>query len=267
MRIVICLMLLGALSPARADDWLNAAKTKTLKTFTGDSEMKKADLEKDRRGKVVIRRLKPQNKSDWNTDPTALPYFFYQLRQRTEGKFPAYLDNEGLEIGSKEIFEYPVIYFTSHYEFTFSDDEVANLKKYLARGGTLLLDDCSGSGAFTGAAPSNVQRIIPGAKMELMLVESKDYRDLFNLVYHLKELPPAGRSQFRQPFQVALLNGRPAIMLCPNDYGCAWEVSTPPTALNPLGGNAHGPDTPTTNKHRELRYQLSINWFFYALTH
>jgi len=264
---VVLFLFLSCLKPVWAADWLSEAKTKTIKTFDGESELKSTDFKKDRRGKVVIRRLKPINKSDWNTDPTALPYFTYQLRQRTNGKYPIYLDNEGLEIASKEIFEYPMIYFTSHYPFTFSDDEVENLKKYLARGGTLLLDDCTGSGGFTGSVPSNVQRIIPGAKMELMLPKSKKYNDLFTLIYHHDELPPMPRSQFRQPFQVAVLNGRPAILVCPNDYGCNWEVSTPPTALMPLGGNAHGETTPASTNTRELIYQISINWFFYAVTH
>jgi hypothetical protein len=259
-----CLLL--TLAPAHAEDWLKAAATKKVKTFIGDGPMKKVDVKTERRGKVVLRRIKPQNKSDWNTDPTALPYFFYQLRQRTDGKFPAYLDNEGIELVGDEIFDYPIIYFTSHYPFTLSDDEVENLKKYLARGGTLLLDDCTGSGGFTDAVPSNVQRLVPGAKLDLMLIDSKDYRDLFNIVYKVTKMP-GGKVQFMQPFQCAMLNGRPAILLCPNDYGCRWEISTPPTALNPLGGNAHGPTSPTGQKQREDTYQLSINWLFYALTH
>ncbi len=267
IKTVIAIILSFYSFHLNAENWLDSAKTKTIKTFNGDTEIMKTEQKKDRRGKVVLRRLIPVNKSDWNTDPTALPYLTYQIKQRTEGKFPIYLDNEGLEIISPEIFEYPVIYFTSHYSFTFSDDEVENLKKYLSRGGTLLLDDCTGSGGFTASVPSNVQRISPGAKTELMLEESKKYRDLFNMLYHLDRIPPAGRSQYEQPFQAVLINGRPAIMITPNDYGCGWEVSTPPTALMPLGGNAHGPTTPANAEYRELVYQISINWFFYALTH
>ena len=75
------------------------------------------------------------------------------------------------------------------------------------------------------------------------------------------------KEQFRQPFQCAYLNGRPAILVCPNDYGCYWEVSSPPTALNPLGNSAHSETTPSVQKNRELVYQISINWLFYALTH
>lgn len=264
------LLLLGLCLDPRAalaqGNWLQQAAQKKVVTFDGTNIETPADVKKDRRGKVVIRRIKPQAKSDWNTDPTALPYFFYQLRERTEGKFPVYLDNEGIELVGKEIFDYPVIYFTSHFPFQFSDEEVENLKKYLARGGTLLLDDCAGSGPFLDAVPSNVQRLIPGAEMKLMLKETKAFGDLFDLVYKLDALPEL-KEQFMQPFQCAYLNGRPAILVCPNDYGCYWEVSSPPTALNPLGNAAHSETTPTVQKSREEVYQISINWLFYALTH
>jgi hypothetical protein len=99
-----------------------------------------------------------------------------------------------------------------------------------------------------------------------MLKETNAFADLFHLVYEQDELPPL-KEQVRQPFQSDYINGRPAILVCPNDYGCSWEVSTPPTALNPLGNSAHGDTTPTTQAGRELVYQISINWFFYALTH
>jgi hypothetical protein len=252
-------------APAQ-DNWLQKAATKKIAKFDGTNQENTADLKTDRRGKVVVRRVKPKCKSDWNTDPTALPYFFYQLRERTQGKFPVYLDNEGIELVGKDIFDYPIIYFTSHFPFTFSDEEVENLKKYLARGGTLMLDDCTGSGPFMDSVPPNVQRIIPGAELKLMLKETKAFAGLFDLVYKLDGLPEL-KEQFMQPFQCAYLNGRPAILVCPNDYGCYWEVSSPPTALNPLGNAAHAETTPTVQKGREEVYQISINWLFYALTH
>jgi len=116
------------------------------------------------------------------------------------------------------------------------------------------------------SVPPNIQRIIPGAEPKQMLRESKEFFDLFNVVYEMKRLPLL-KEQFMQPLQAAYLNGRPAIIVCPNDYGCSWEVSTPPTALDPLGGNAHGPNTPTGQRGREEVYQFSINWLLYTLTH
>lgn len=265
-RLLVLGAFLLALPVLHAQDWLQQAADKPVTTFDGANQEAPVDLKKDVRGKVVLRRIKPQSKLDWNVDPTALPYFFYQLRERTQGRFPIYLDNEGIELTGKEIFDYPLIYLTSHLTWQFTDAEVENLKKYLARGGTLMLDDCAGSGPFMDSVPSNVQRLIPGAEMQLMLQDSKAYRDLFQLVYPMRGLPEH-KEQRMQPFQCAYFNGRPAIQVCPNDYGCDWEVSTPPTALNPLGNAAHGPTTPAEQAAREDCYQISINWLFYCLTH
>jgi hypothetical protein len=261
------LALAAVTSLARADgSWLQAAATRQVAKFDGSNIEKPRDENLDRRGKITMRRLNPQCKSDWNNDPTALPYLFYQLKERTQGKFPCYVDNEGLKLTGDGLFDYPLVYFTSHFAFQFSDEEVENLKKYLARGGTLLLDDCSGSGPFMDSVPPNVQRIVPGGDLKLMLKDTKEFADLFNLIFKLEGMPEL-KEQFMQPFQCAYVNGRPAILACPNDYGCQWEVSAPPTALNPLGAPAHADNTPTVQKSREEVYQLSINWLFYALTH
>ena len=262
---LIC-MFFGSGEAAAQDNWLKKAQTREVAKFEGAAAEGAADGRVDRRGKIVFRRVKPQCKSDWNNDPTALPYLYYQIRERTQGKYPIYLDNEGIELLGKDIFDYPLLYFTSHFSFEFTDEEVENLKKYLARGGTLLLDDCTGTGPFMDSVPTNVQRIIPGAEMKLMLKETKAFEGLFHLIYHLDSLPEL-KEQYMQPFQCAYLHGRPAILVCPDDYGCDWEVSSPPTALNPLGNPAHADVTPTVQKSREEVYQISINWIFYAVTH
>src|SRR5437867_101033 len=112
-------------SEARAqDNWLEEAVRKQRPTFDGTQVEAAPDVKKDRRGKVIVRRVKPQAKSDWNTDPTALPYFFYQIRERTAGKFPIFMDNEGIELVGNEIFDHPLIYFTSHFPIQLTPAEV-----------------------------------------------------------------------------------------------------------------------------------------------
>ena len=266
VRMIAVAAAIALAAGAARGDWLTDASSSRMKTFDGTEAPKRAGTKENLRGKVTMRRIKPECKSDWDNDQTALPYFFYQLRMRTYDKYPCYVDNEGISLLGNEIFDYPLIYFTSHHAFNFTDAEVENLKKYLARGGSLMLDDCTGSGPFMDCTPSNVQRIIPGADMKLMLRETKAFSNLFNIVYVLTAMPKL-KEQFMQPFQAAYLNGRPAITVCPNDYGCYWEVSSPPTALNPLGGAAHGETTPTGQVGREQVYQLSINWFLYVMTH
>ena len=71
---VTSLALICLAPQARGADWLAKAKTKKLKLFDGTTTQKGADRKRDRRGKVVVRRIKPLCKSDWNTDPTALPH-------------------------------------------------------------------------------------------------------------------------------------------------------------------------------------------------
>jgi len=245
-----------------AAHWLAETAKSPVKVFDGITPLRRADKEMDRRDKVVIRRVRPQCRSDWNNDPTALPQLTYQIQERTRGELPMYVDNSGIELIGEEIFDYPLIYFTSHYPFSFTEDEVENLKKYLARGGTLLLDDCTGSGPFMDSVYPNMQRIVPGAEMHLMLRSSKEFFDLFNMIYEVHGLPFISEYHVK-PFQAAYVNGRPAVLFCPNDYGCGWEVSVPPTAINPLGEAAHG----WSYSVREEVFRLSINWVFYALTH
>ncbi|MDP6631483.1 MAG: DUF4159 domain-containing protein [Kiritimatiellia bacterium] len=252
--------------PSAHAGWLQKGVKKEIKTFDGRSKADKDHDRIDRRGKVTIRRLRPRCHSDWSNDPTALPYFFYQVSLRTQNEFPVFVDNAGLDIDSEDIFNYPIIYFTSHYPFSFTDDEVENLKKYLKRGGTLWLDDCTGSGPFMESVPQNVQRIAPGAEIKQML-PTPEFSDLYNIVYPFSGVPQVGKEQFCRPMQAAYINGRPAIIFCPNDYGCFWEISTPPTALNPMGEGAHNYVGDGGFMVRDTVYKFSINWLFYTLTH
>ncbi|MBM4148938.1 MAG: DUF4159 domain-containing protein [Lentisphaerae bacterium] len=273
MRVGIAVALAAAFlaaPSARAvtgGGWLQTGVRKEIKLFDGRTKAAGREDEIDRRGKIVIRRLRPQCHSDWSNDPTALPYLFYQLSTRTDGMVPSYVDNTGLDIVSEEIFQYPIIYFTSHFSFNFTDEEVLNLRKYLERGGTLWLDDCTGCGPFMESVPQNVQRIAPGSEMKQMLRETPEFFDLYNLVYPFDGVPQVGKEQFCRPLQAAYVRGRPAIIFCPNDYGCFWEISTPPTALNPMGEGAHGYLDEGGFKVRDLVYAFSINWLFYTLTH
>ena len=259
-------LLCGPLPAPASADWLDAGSNSPIMVYDGKSDKDGDDEELDVRGKVTIRRINPQCYSDWNNDPTALPYLFYQLNRRLQEKFPIYVDNQGIKLTGDEIFDYPLIYFTSHYPFTFNDEEVENLKKYIAQGGSLWLDDCTGSGPFMDSVPVQVQRIAPGAETHLMLKSDPRFCDIFSMIYNLPALPDK-REDFRKPFQATLINGRPGVIFTPNDYGCDWEVSSPPTSMNPLGNPTHNAPSAKVQRWREQVYQISINWLFYSLTH
>ena len=248
-------------APARAD-WKDKVGKLNRTVLSADEARKRATVdEEERRNKVAFRRLKPSRPMDWNADPTALPQMLYQINKRTG--LPVYIDNNGLDPASPELLEYTVAYFTGHLGFSFTDEEVENLTMFLKRGGTLYLDDCYLRGsAFGDTVPAEVAKLIPGAEPVVLLENDPHVSDAFKMVYDPAWPGTSGIGENRY-WMYYVLDGRPAIYFSPNDDGCAWEVSTPPTAANPIGETiGHGGN----NYYREQVYQWVTNFILFALT-
>jgi len=215
----------------------------------------------DRRNKICMRRIKPAMPGvDWNTDPTAIPYMLYQIKKRT--KLPVHVNNDGLDVASDELFEYTVIYLTSHYRWAFDENESENVERFLRRGGTLMLDDCYNRGSpFADSVRPEVNKMIPDAEPHLVLHSDPRVQDMFSMTY--PGLWPGDNEDARH-WLYFLVDDRPSVFFSPNDDGCGWEISTPPSASNPIGeGIGHG----GTNRIRERMYQWITNWFLYIYTH
>ncbi len=218
--------------------------------------------ERDTRNKISMRRIKPSAEGvDWDTDPTAIPFMLYQVNTRTE--LPIYVNNEGLDVGSDKLFEHLVVYLTSHYEWSFNEAETENLSKWLKRGGTLMLDDCYNKGSpFADCVQPEVGKMIPGAEPTILLKTDRRVADAFKMVYNTPW--PGENMESMRAWQYFMLDDRPAVFFSPNDDGCGWEVSTPPTASNPIGeGIGHGGD----NEDREVFYKWLTNWMMFVYSH
>ncbi|MCX7933907.1 MAG: hypothetical protein N3A66_01450, partial [Planctomycetota bacterium] len=110
---------------------------------------------------------------------------------------------------------------------------------------------------------AEVGKLIPGAEPIMLFKEDPLVADCFKLVYPTP-WPGEISDMENRPWQYYALDQRPAVFFSPNDDGCGWEVSTPPSASNPIGeGIGHGGD----NRGRELMYQWAVNWVIFALTH
>jgi hypothetical protein len=261
----LCLLGLMLLSTSVfSQSWLErAGQLNSREISAEDAQAKSAETKRDQRNKVSIRRIQPAMKSvDWDCDPTAIPYVLYQINKRSE--LPVHINNDGLDVASDELFEHTVIYLTSHYAWSFNEKEVANLRRWLKRGGTLLLDDCYNRGSpFSDSVPIEVPRMIAGAESILLLADDPMVKDVFRMGY-TTPWPGTIHGMENRPWQYFMLDGRPAVFFSPNDDGCGWEISTPPTASNPLGeGIGHGGDNAT----RELFYQWATSWILYVYTH
>lgn len=86
-----------------------------------------------------IAKLHYDGGGDWYANPTALPNLFKFIRANTNAGIA--LSEDITDLKSPQLFQYPMIYMTGHGNVVFSEEEVINLRKYLAAGGFLHIDD------------------------------------------------------------------------------------------------------------------------------
>lgn len=116
------------------------------------------------KGQVLTRiaKLKYNGGGDWYANKTALPNLI--KFSNTENGTNLDLEEDIVEVGSRDIFLYPYLYMTGHGNVVFSDAEAANLRKYLIGGGFLHIDDNYGLDKFVRL---ELKKVFP----ELELIE------------------------------------------------------------------------------------------------
>ena len=95
---------------------------------------------------VKLGLLKYGGGGDWYANPTSLP----NLAKFCNESLNFSIDEEPVtvEVGSRDIFNVPFVHITGHGNVLFSEQEAANLRKYLLAGGFLHIDDNYGLDPF-----------------------------------------------------------------------------------------------------------------------
>lgn len=95
---------------------------------------------------VKIARLKYNGGGDWYANKTSLPNLIRFCNQQLKtGISP---EEDVVEAGSPDIFNYPFIHMTGHGNVIFSTSDAQNLRNYLCGGGFLHIDDNYGMDKF-----------------------------------------------------------------------------------------------------------------------
>lgn len=118
-----------------------------------------------------IGRLKYNGGGDWYGNRTALPNLVAFCNENLGTNFEA--EEANVEAGSADIFNYPFIYMTGHGNVSFTDQEAANLRKYLTGGGFLHIDDNYGLDKFIRP---QIKKVFP----ELDFIELPANHKLYN---------------------------------------------------------------------------------------
>jgi hypothetical protein len=109
---------------------------------------------------LKIALLKYNGGGDWYANPTSLPNLIKYCNQNLGMN----LDPEPptVEVGSQELFNYPFVHMTGHGNVVFNEQELDNLRTYLAGGGFLHADDNYGMDKFIRP---QLDKLFPGSKL------------------------------------------------------------------------------------------------------
>ena len=164
-----------------------------------------------------IALLKYGGGGDWYANPTSLPnlarFCNRQLGMHLKTDIPT------VDVGSREIFDYPYVHITGHGNVLFSDDEVRNLRTYLLAGGFLHIDDNYG---ISIPIRREMKKVFP----ELEFVELPFSHPIFHQKYQFPNgLPKIHEHDAKPPQAFGLIyEGR---LVCLFTYECdlgdGWE--------------------------------------------
>lgn len=95
---------------------------------------------------LKIAKLKYNGGGDWYANKTALPNLIKFCNQKIGTNIAP--EEDIVEVGSPDIFNYPFVHLTGHGNIVLSNQEAENLRNYLVAGGFLHADDNYGLDKF-----------------------------------------------------------------------------------------------------------------------
>lgn len=130
---------------------------------------------------IKIAKLKYNGGGDWYANKTALPNLIKYCNKELNMLLEP--EEDAVEVGSQELFNYPYVYMTGHGNVVFSPEEASNLRNYLIAGGFLHIDDNYGLDKFVRI---ELKKVFP----ELELIELPHDHAIYHQKYNFpKGLP------------------------------------------------------------------------------
>jgi hypothetical protein len=166
---------------------------------------------------IKIAKLKYDGGGDWYGNRTALPNLAKFCNENLKTSINP--QDEVVEAGSAEIFNYPYVYMTGHGNVLFNAKDAANMRKYLLAGGFLHIDDNYGLDKYIRP---EMKKIFP----ELDFVELPFNHPIYNQRYNFPKGLPKIHEHNGKPAQGfgLIYKGR---LVCFYDYECdlgnGWE--------------------------------------------
>ena len=164
-----------------------------------------------------IALLKYKGGGDWYANPTSLQNLISYCNSNINTKIDA--KPETVEVGSIDIFQYPLLHMTGHGNVYFSDEDAENLHNYLISGGFLNIDDNYGLQPYI---TKELKKVFPDQD----LVELPFHHEIFNIAFKFPDgLPKIHEHDGKRPQAFGLFyKGRLVLLYTyESDLGDGWE--------------------------------------------
>ncbi len=214
------------------------------------SEKKYPEADRNTRDQLVIAQLK--HDGDWDPTPHAIPNLVKYIQKNTT--LNVKFEREVVSLDTADVFKHPVLYMVGQRDFTFSDAQLARLRKYLNSGGVLIVDAAAGRVAFNKAFRREIARVLPERKLEAIDTDSALYK-MPNKIRTVEYTPAvkANQPKLNTPsLEGIAIDGQLGVIYSPLSLSTGWEQLGYPYARGYADEDA---------------IRLGVNLFAYALTH
>jgi len=192
-----------------------------------------------------IARVQYRGGGDWYSSPTALTNMLRFAKEQVPISVSERYDD--VQLGSRDIFNYPFLFITGHGNITINEAEMENLRRYLETGGFLYVDDDYGLDQYIRPY---LERIFPDEDLIELPADHPVYTNVYDF--------PNGR-----PPKVHEHDNQP-----PQAFGLFYEgrmVALYTYESNPSDGWAYDEhDNP--QEVTDAALQFGVNLLVYALT-
>ncbi len=161
--------------------------------------------------------LKYKGGGDWYSNPTALTNLINFCNNNINTRINP--NPQTVEVGSIDIFQYPLLHMTGHGNVFFSDEDAENLRNYLISGGFLHIDDNYGMRPYV---TEELKKVFPNAE----LIELPKTHDIFNIAYKFPDgLPKIHEHDGKRPQAFGIFYESRLVLLFTfeSDLGDGWE--------------------------------------------
>ena len=167
-------------------------------------------------GSFQLAVLKYNGGGDYYANPTALPNLAEFCNQQLGTRISK--DVPYVEVGSQDIYNYPLLHMTGHGNVVFSGQEAANLRKYLLSGGFLHIDDNYGMDEFIRV---ELKKVFPNNQ----LIELPFNHPIFHQKFNFNGLPKIHEHDGKRPQAFGIIeNGRLVVLYTyETDLSDGWE--------------------------------------------